>query len=70
MALQNELIIDVNVKMNIPDETARACLNMVDIYCKQKLGDLEPGDICNGCTLLDGVYCHYKHCGVVVKEAE
>lgn len=64
--MKSELVVDVKVKMDISDETAQTCLGIVQTYCRERLGDLDPGEICRGCGLLSGCYCEYMRCGVVV----
>ena len=63
--MKSELVVDVKVKMDISDETAQTCLGIVQTYCRERLGDLDPGEICRGCGLLSGVYCEFKHRGVL-----
>lgn len=63
--MKSELVVDVKVKMDISDETAQTCLGIVQTYCKERLGDLDPGEVCRGCGLLSSnIFCEYKQCAV------
>lgn len=60
--------IDVNVKLSVSDDTAQVCLDLVKLYCLNRLDGYDPGDeVCHGCALLKGVYCAYKNQAVCTK---
>lgn len=50
MAKLPDLTIDV--KLNVPHETARACFHILEMYCKDIRGDFKPGSVgCSDCAI-------------------
>lgn len=66
--MNNELEIKVNARLEVSDETAVVCHNLLRVYCENTRQGRDPGDrACQGCVFLNGIYCEHKQMPVVVK---
>lgn len=69
--MKNELEIKVNTKLEVSEETAIVCNNLLRMYCSNKRNDLPPGNVgCQGCVFLNGIFCEYKQMPVCTKEVQ
>ncbi len=67
--MKNELEIKVNTKLEVSEETAVVCNNLLKMFCNNTREGLDPGNwACQGCVFLNGIYCEYKQMPVGVPE--
>ena len=54
----NNFTVDVEARLTVSDDTAKACYRLLDIYCSNRVGDLTAGkETCETCALCDKGYC-------------
>lgn len=59
--MNNELEIKVNVKLEVSEETAIVCHNLLRMFCENTRQGLDPGNhACQKCVFLNGIYCECK----------
>lgn len=54
--------INIDVNINITDESAVLCAGLLDMFCQKQRGDFDIGyKGCKGCALVRDGYCNYRH---------
>lgn len=69
--MKNELEIKVQTKLEVSEETAIVCNNLLKMFCENTRHGIDPGNCaCQGCVFLNGIFCEYKQLPVCTKKGE